>query len=134
MGRNKNLTMEIRGAVIALYNQHKNQRYIAEKLNISKTAVQQTIKKFRNSNNIMDKSKSGRPRITTQALDQQIILLSKRNRKRTAPEIASEIEKTTLKKISVTTVKRWLMEANLGGLIAIRKPFLRRNSKAKRLA
>lgn len=57
----------------------------------------------------------------------------KRNRRKTAPEIAAEINAGRRKSISVTTVKRRLYKAGLYGRVAMKKPLLRRQNKQKRL-
>lgn len=63
------------------------------------------------------------------------MLISKRNRKLTAPDIREVINKKRLSSpLSVTTIKDRLQEYGLCGRIAARKPLLRLINKQKRLA
>ena len=80
-----------------------------------------------------DKKRFGRPRKTTKAEDNSIILMSKRNRRLTAPEITSGYNRSHSKSISLTTTKRRLRQAGLSGRKAVRKPLLRIGNKKKRL-
>lgn len=91
------------------------------------------IRNYARTSNIKPLPRPGRPRITTQADNQRIKLISKRNRRLTAPEIAAEMNRDRERPISVTTVKRRLREANLHGRVAVRKPLLRRGNRQKRL-
>ncbi|CAH2088699.1 unnamed protein product [Euphydryas editha] len=60
-------------------------------------------------------------------------MTSKRNRRLTAPEIAADFNVGCSKPVSVTTVKRRLLDTGLKGCIAVTKPLLRAINKKKRL-
>jgi len=51
----------------------------------------------------------------------------------TAPEITAEINHGRNKTILLNIVKRRLQEVSLHGRVAVKKPFLRRGNKQKRL-
>lgn len=82
---------------------------------------------------LKNKKRSGRPRKTTKTEDRYIKILSKKNRRLTAPEIRAELNNSRTDPISVSTVKARLAEANLHGRVAARKPLLRTKNKVKRL-
>ena len=60
-------------------------------------------------------------------------MLSKRNRRLTAPDILREINPILNSLIGITTVKNRLHEAGLYGRVALKKPFLKKANKQKRL-
>ncbi|KAG1664956.1 putative glycosyltransferase STELLO1 [Nymphon striatum] len=65
MGRKKSLSEVQRGQIVALHNEGLSERKIAAKLKVSKTAVHQSIKKFKQYGSYKDLHRSGRPRKTT---------------------------------------------------------------------
>lgn len=58
--------------------------------------------------------------------DRNIVLISRRNRPKTAPEVTVEANVNRQKGISLTMVQRRLKEDGLHGRIAITKPMLRK--------
>ncbi|CAK9806963.1 Transposable element Tc1 transposase [Anthophora quadrimaculata] len=116
-----------------LHRRGESERCIAKELKISKNAVHRTIERVHSTGRIKSKFRSGRPRITSKKQDEFIAIISKRDRKLTAPEIRSEVNQSRDNPISLTTVKRRLRDANLFGRVAIRKPLLRPINKKKRL-
>lgn len=76
-----------------------------------------------------DCNRPGLSRSTSHAEDKHIKLISKRNRKLTAPEITAEFNRGRDKALSINTIKHWLQEAGLHGRVAMRKSFLRRDNR-----
>lgn len=108
-------------------------REISKKMNVPKTTVAYTIKRYRETGSNSNRPCIGRPRMTTIQEDRSILLVSKRNRRLTAQEITAGFNSGHNKEISVDTVKRRLRSADLFGRIAVRKPMLRSQNKKKRL-
>lgn len=133
MPRGKPIDSATRSAILTLHREGYSVRGIGEKLKVKKSTVNLTIRRFQETGSLEDRNRPGPSRITSKADDERIKLISKRNRKLTAPEIAAEFNQGRAKKISVSTVKRRLVEANLHGRVASRKPLLRRGNKQKRL-
>lgn len=77
--------------------------------------------------------RSGRPENTSAAEDRALIINSKRNRFKTAPQLTLELNKSRTKKFSVDTVKRRLRNNGLMDRVAIKKPKLRTENIKKRL-
>lgn len=94
------------------------------KLNVSEYCVWQTIKRMQETGQLRDRTRSGRPKLTTKSEDQYLRVLSLWNRRLTAPRIAAEFNVHHRTAISVTTVKRHLAEFGLKGPIAAKKPRL----------
>ncbi|XP_055910544.1 uncharacterized protein LOC129944907 [Eupeodes corollae] len=129
----KELTIETRSAIMTLIKEGYSQREIATKLKISKGAVHRTIRRYSSTGGFKDKPRSGRPRVTTKTEDLHIITISKRSRKKTAPEIRTEINDIREEPLSVSTIQRRLRHAGLFGRVAVRKSLLRPQNKIKRL-
>lgn len=133
MGKVAETTIEKRVAIITLIKEGKSQQEVAAQLKISRGCVRHAIERHAQTGSFRDKPRSGRPRCTTKRQDQLIVTTSKRNRRKTAPVIRAEINKTTNVPISLTTVKRRLRDGGLFGRVAVRKPLLRPQNKLKRL-
>lgn len=144
MPKTKELSKEVRAQIEILFQEGYSQRKIKEKINsqqkikgkhnISLHGVQYTLKRLSETGTNMDRKRSGRPKITTSADDRQLIISSKRDRKKTAPELTAEFNSTQEHPVSVSTVKSRLSSAGLRGCVAVKKPLLRKVNKQKRLA
>lgn len=95
---------------------------------MAKSTVNNTITRFQATGSVGDRVRPGWLQITTPADDQRIKLVSKRNRRLTAPEITRDFNRYRATPVSVSTIKRRLQCANLHGRVAIRKPLLRRGN------
>lgn len=133
MPRGKSIGVAKRSSIITLHQEGYTSRIIGEKLNIPASTVKYTIRKHQETGQLEDRVRPGPSRITTPAGDRLIQMISKRNRRKTAPQIASEFNRGRQHPISVSTLKRRLREGNLHGRVAARKPLLRRGNRSKRL-
>lgn len=133
MPRGKSIGVAKRSSIITLHQEGYASRQIGERLNLAASTVKYTIRRYQETGELEDRDRPGPSRITTPADDRQLQLISKRNRRKTAPEIASEFNRGRRHPISLTTVKRRLAEGNLHGRVAARKPLLRRGNRLKRL-
>lgn len=125
--------LELRAQVVLLHEEGYSYREIAKKLNIPCSTGYYIVKKYNETGSNYDRTKSGRPTKTTRKEDDYIIMLSKRNRKLTAPQIAAEFNSNRATSISVSTVKSRLRSAGMNGRIAAKKPLLREINRRKRL-
>jgi transposase len=119
--------------IIGQHKMGKSRREIIKNLKLVDRTVGMIIKKFEDTGTIADKKRTGRPRKTTKVEDRRIVIISKRNRRLTAPEIAAQINCSRQSPVSVTTVKERLHEVGLYGRVAVKKPLLRPQNKKKRL-
>ena len=129
----RTLTLEKRALIVAFRQVGLSIREIAKKIKVPRSTVFDTIKRFSETKSNIDRKRSGRSKITTNAEDKSIVLESKRCMKKTAPEIQADFNRSHEKNISVSTVQRRLRSAGLYGRIAVRKPLLRAINKKKRL-
>ena len=95
MGKKPSLTVAKRSEIITLHKES----YSVQKLKVARSTVQDTIKRWKETGIFEDKKRSGRPRKTTKAEDNSIILMSKRSRRLTAPEITSGFNRSHSKSI-----------------------------------
>lgn len=134
MPRGKPLNIEKRAAILTLHTEGYSIRAIADKLKIKKSTVHLTLRRHEETGSLADRVRPGPSRVTSRADNKRIKLISKRNRRLTAPEIAAEFNRGRVQAVSVSTIRRRLREANLHGRIATtKKPLLRRGNRQKRL-
>ena len=117
---------------VVLHNEGKSERVIASQLKLSKTCVLNTITRYKETDCNQDRSRSERLRATTSRED-KFVITSKWNRRITAPQICTEVNKSRSKPVSVTTVKRRLRVAKLFCRVAVQKSLLRQQNKMKQM-
>ena len=105
----------------------------ADKVSVSKGALQQSLQRFKETGSFSTKPRSGRPRVTTQREDRHIKITSLRNRMATAGKIRALLNNTREKPVSKKTVKGRLTSNGLNRKVAVSKPLLRSQNKRKRL-
>ena len=108
MGKKPFLTVAKRSEIITL--QKKVIQFVKFAKNLKLPEVLYKIR-WKETGIFEDKKRSGRSRKTTKAEDNSIILMSKRDRRLTSPEITSGFNRSHLKSISLTTTKRRLRQA-----------------------
>lgn len=128
-----NIDNEKRAIINSYRSDGLSLREISRKMNIPKSTVAYAIQRYSETGSNSNRPRNGRPRVTTKQEDQSIILVSKRNRRLTAPEITADFNIGHDIRISVDTVKRRLRSFGLFGRLSVRKPLLRSQNKKKRL-
>ena len=131
--KRKELNIETRSAIVTLRKEGHTIREIAKKVKIPQSTVGYTLKRFDQTGGNSSRKRRGRPKVTTRAEDKYIVLVSKRDRFKTAPQIQAEVNRNRMNPISYETVRRRLCNAGLNGRVAARKPLLRHPNKVKRL-
>lgn len=116
------ISAEKRCLVIEFSNDGISQKEIAKSLNISRRSVQYIIKKFKDTGNVADREKSGRPRILSKRMERRVVRISQGTPTWTARRVRQESNLTNV--VSINTVKRTLQRYGLLGRVAVRKPFL----------
>lgn len=133
MAKRKQISLEERSVICTLNKEGYSIRQIAKKVRVSCKGVHYTLTRKRATGENRDRKRSGRPKSTTKQEDQFIKVLSKRDRRLTAPQIAATLNNTRKKPVSITTVKRRLLSAGLRGCVAAKKPRLTITHKKNRL-
>ncbi|MBN3274473.1 TCB2 transposase, partial [Polyodon spathula] len=96
-------------------------------------AVQALLKKHKETGNVEDRRRSGRPRKLTAEDERHIMLTSLRTWKMSSSTISSALAENSGTLVHPSTVQRSLVRSGLRGRLAAKKPYLRRGNKAKRL-
>ena len=130
----RSLSLETRSAVVTLWGEGYTQRQIAKKLKISRSGVQLILQKKKETGSIVDRPRTGRPKVTTPRESRLLIRLSLRDRKATSKMVKREFMDITGKSLSTRTVRRRLNEGGLRGCVAVKKTMLTKKQKQKRLA
>lgn len=120
-----------RQKIIVLHEEGYSQRQIVQKTQVSRTAIREIIKKYKNTGTLEDKTRSGRPPKLNKHDIKYLKNLSLRNRKKTSSELAQDIQAATGTKVTSSCVRRHLLKAGLRGCVAVKKPLLRRGNKEK---
>ncbi|MGH0116029.1 UNVERIFIED_CONTAM: hypothetical protein FKN15_060493 [Acipenser sinensis] len=85
------LSTATRHKVVLLHQQGLSQAEISRQTGVSRCAVQALLKKHKETGNVEDRRRSGRPRKLTAADERHIMLTSLRNRKMSSSAISSEL-------------------------------------------
>ncbi|KAK2575431.1 hypothetical protein KPH14_000807 [Odynerus spinipes] len=120
----RNTSVEIRKRVIRLSAAEKRSREIASILSIGKSTVNDIIKKYRAGYSVQDRPRSGRPRKPTERINRIIKRKSIADPKKTAVDIATELEAENVANISRYTVSRRLHDIGLFGRVSTKKPLI----------
>lgn len=133
MAKRKNLSIEERAKVVVLVQEGYSMNAVARMIGVSRCCVQQIIKKHKETGTVADRHRPGRPKSTTSRQDRELVRLSLRDRKVTAPDLKCMWTMASETTVSVQTVRRRLLEKGLRGCVAAKKPKLTENHKIKRL-
>jgi len=125
--------IQIREKIIKFSDNGKSSREIASLLSIGKSIVNDIIAKYRAGYGLKDRLRSGRPRKISKRVDLVIKRKSIANVKKTAAEIARELQDENLANVSRSTVTRRLHDVGLFGRIGIKKPLISKKNKKARL-
>ncbi|KAF2884643.1 hypothetical protein ILUMI_21530 [Ignelater luminosus] len=122
MAKRRQLTSEQRSAICTLRAEGYIERKILKRPKISCKEVHYTLARHGKTNSNQDRKRSGKPKSTTIAEDNFIIVTSKRNRRLTAPAITAALNESRQTPVSTSIVKRRLLSAELRGCVAVKKP------------
>jgi len=105
---------------------------VAKAVHCGVTTVKRWLKRWKQSKDLSDSSRSGRPRATTPKQDQQVVSLAERQTFVTSRDIMNQLENKGVK-IDERTVRRRLHEAGAKYNKPLSKPLLTENHRDKRL-
>jgi transposase len=109
---------------------------IAQTLRVSRTCIDNTIKKWEMCKDVTDRRRSGQPRISTKRQDEKLLTLARSNPKWSILKLSQNwLKKNGKQSIgSRSTISRRLLTIGLESFEAINKPLLTRMDRARRLA
>lgn len=127
------LSLEDCVRAVTLMEEGRSQRYIAERLGVTQSAVSYVLRRHRENGNHQRRPGQGRKRVTNAAQDRHIVQQVLRNRTLTAPEVQNVARRTYGIQISSRTIRRRLREGNLTPRIPARGPRLTAEHRRNRL-
>ena len=125
-----------RARVIGLLEAGRSRRDVANQFHVSVATLSRLVRRYRETGDVKDRVRSGRPRITTAVEDRRIRLLSLRSRDKPATVIRDEIRvdrANPRQGLSVQTVRNRLHNSGLRSRKTAMKPLLNDGHKQARL-
>ena len=124
---------EIQSLIVRLWKEGKSQRNIGEIVKKLRSTVQSIIKKYQTTKKIADKPRTGRPN-KIQVLHRRAILRRViQNPKISAPKLAGMLQNDYNLKVDPETIRTTLRRAGYNGRVPLKKPYISKVNKAKRL-
>lgn len=133
MVKKPEISLEVRAAIVAGYSAGVPIKELAKMNNCHKNSVLYQIKKSKCQHSLKNVKGRGRKRATTTKEDNRIVTILKRNPQESLKSVQSNINNLRKFKISTTTVRRRLREANVKSYVIKKKPFISARNKEKRL-
>ena len=99
--------------IVPLLSAGHTQQGVADQLNVTQTGVSKVWRKYRETENVNDRPRSGRPHMTTPMQDRYLQLSARRHPTSTARHIGYDFIQATGMRISDQTVRRRLHQSSL---------------------
>lgn len=134
MPKKRELTTLERERILTLHEESRTHVEIAAVMGVSKGCISKTLGRFKETGSHNTRKRTGQPRKTTNREDRKIICISLANRRLHAAQIRSIYNENAKTSVSTALIKKKLNKNGLVGRVAARKPLLRQQNVAKRLA
>uniref|UniRef100_A0A4W6FNJ6 Transposase Tc1-like domain-containing protein n=1 Tax=Lates calcarifer TaxID=8187 RepID=A0A4W6FNJ6_LATCA len=105
---------------------------IARKCRCSPSAVGYTLQKYRRTNSLEDKPRSGRPRVSSARNDHILIHMCRENHQMTSQELQQQWSNQTGVQCSTCTVCGPLLDHGLRSYKAVKKPLINERQRLAR--
>ena len=132
MAKTRNLTQETRLKIQILSQEGYSCRQIARKCRCSPSAVGYTLQKYRRTNSLEDKPRSGRPRVSSARNDRILIRMCRENRRMTSQELQQQWSNQTGVQCSTRAVRGRLLDHGLRSYKAVKKPLINERQRLAR--
>lgn len=132
-GKIRETTVEERQLIIKLHNEEKSLREIGRILSKPFSTIRYIIRKIKNTEQLNNSLRSGRPRKLTTRDENFIIREIKKNPFKSAPKLAATLYNVTEKHVHPDTIKNVLRKHGYRARTARRKPFVSIINRRKRL-
>lgn len=131
MGKNKELSLDLRQRIIDAYLKGLGYKAISKKFEVPRSTVKGTVARFKETGGISSKPRSGRIAKVTPKLKRRFIRQVNINPRTTRKEIQAELEASGIR-VTKQTVSNILHEGGLKGCRPRKTPFLKtRHVKAR---
>lgn len=126
-------SIEVRELIIKHYQIGMSVREIGDAVQRSHSTVHDIIKRFKTSNSVENKTKSGQPKKFTPSDERWIVNQIKKNPKLSAPKLTNLVSESLQISVNPETVRNVLRKHNFHGRVAFKKPFVNDVNRKKRL-
>ncbi|GFW80147.1 uncharacterized protein TNCV_460551 [Trichonephila clavipes] len=131
--RGKELSKDLKDAIIKLNKESKSQRQIAKIIGKSPATVQKIIEKFQAEGNTLNKPRTGRLPIFPERERRIIVRNVIKNPKISAPKWTTDVKNNFAELCNPETIHRVLRKAGYHGRNMRRKPFVSKVNRKKRI-
>lgn len=132
MARKKELSNDLKLSIIKRLKEGFTQRKVAQTFSCAQSTVCEIWKKYRATNNVKNRPRSGRPRATTRRQDRKLIEIAKSMRRSSSKQLNSEWSKYEIN-VCARTLRNRLNEKGYHFCKAKTKPFMTKKHKKSRL-
>lgn len=126
------LTPFQRDRIIYFFQKGYSTSMIVDELGFNKSTINYTIKRLKETGSIYDRSRPGRPLISTTRDDRRLINLTRKKRMKSSTWLSNNWYLSSDKKASARTVRRRLQSLKYDWCAAVRKPRLSRKQRLTR--
>nr|CAH7712601.1 unnamed protein product [Callosobruchus chinensis] len=132
MSRNK-LSAFDRTRIIALWQERLSRHQIANRLNVVRSTVSRTIRRYEDTGEVNSRSRTGRPAVSTRGEDRYIAQLARREQSVSVPVLRSQFQRTFKGVISTATIRRRVLASGLRCRRPLGVPLLTARHRTARL-
>nr|CAH7768776.1 unnamed protein product [Callosobruchus chinensis] len=122
-----------RTLIIALWQDGLSRHQIANRLNVVRSTVSRTIRRYEETGEVNSRPRTGRPTVSTRRGDRYIAQLARRERSVTVPVLRSQFQRTFNRVISTATIRRRVLATGLRCKRPLRVPLLTARHRTARL-
>nr|CAH7750717.1 unnamed protein product [Callosobruchus chinensis] len=102
-----------RTRIIALWQEGLSRHQIANRLNVVRSTVSRTIRRYEETGEVNGRPRTGRPTVSTTREDRYIAQLARRERSVTVPVLRSQFQRTFNRVILTATIRRRVLASEL---------------------
>nr|CAH7726977.1 unnamed protein product [Callosobruchus chinensis] len=118
---------------IALWQEGLSRHQIANRVNVVRSTVSRTIRRYEETGEVNSRPRTGRPTGSTRREDRYIAQLARRERSVTVPVLRSQFQRTFNRVISTATIRRRVLASELRCRRILRVPLLTARHRIARL-
>ncbi|GBL99125.1 hypothetical protein AVEN_64120-1 [Araneus ventricosus] len=134
MARKKDIPVDVRNLVISHWKNGKSICCIGQILKLSKSTVFNIIRRFKKTNNVEKKQRSGRPRTFSEREERWIMRQVHINPRTSEVKLTLKGKSRFRKSVNPETVRNVLRKHKYHGRVPRRKPYISKANRKVRLA
>lgn len=130
----KNVSAEERSKIVTLLESGNSIRHVAHIVGVHFSTVSRVYKRVKETGGFKNKPKTGRPRLLVDRNERKVLRLITTNEASTAVQAQKQLNSEEGIKVSVETVRRTLKRNGLVARSKVKKPYLKKTHRNRRLA